>query len=384
MKLLYPFFRYIFASLLISSSALADTSVPQATNDSSAELEAIPTEHSGHTNAFPTGRVDGHAPIGVMGDHIHHAGEWMFSYRFMYMNMAGNRNGSSEVSNASFLAPPMPGRYVVAPLSMDMYMHMFGLMYAPTDDITLMAGFSYQEKTMQNQIANLGMLPPGVRGSTFGVETSGMGDIKLSALFRLYEDESNLLILGQGLSVPTGSIAEQGFVPTFGRNVVLPYPMQLGSGTVDYRPSLTYKGYYEDWSWGAQASAVIRTYKNYHDYQLGNEFDATAWISRVLADWVSVSFRLDFQNWGNIEGADPSIASQAMMGALTTPTAQPDLRGGTRLDVLGGINFLLPKPFEGIGSNRIAIEGGAPVYQYLNGPQLQTNWTITVGWQMSW
>ncbi|CAN0438246.1 unnamed protein product, partial [Scytosiphon promiscuus] len=28
-------------------------------------------------------RVDGHAPIGAMGDHLHKKGEFMFSYRFM-------------------------------------------------------------------------------------------------------------------------------------------------------------------------------------------------------------------------------------------------------------------------------------------------------------
>ncbi len=382
MKSLYSIFRYTALFAFLTPLLHADETTSASSTGPSPSLGT--DTHAHDTGGFPSSRVDGHAPIGVMGDHVHHEGEFMFSYRFMYMNMDGNLDGSNSVSPGSFLAPPMPGRYVVAPLSMDMYMHMFGLMYAPTDDLTLMAGFSYQEKTMQNQIANLGMLPPGVSGSTFGVETSGIGDLKLTALYRLYEDESSLVILGQGISVPTGSISEQGFVPTFGRDVTLPYPMQLGSGTVDYRPSLTYKGYHEDWSWGAQVSGVVRMYKNYHDYQLGNEFEATSWISRVLADWVSVSFRLNYRYWGNIDGADPSIASQAMMGALTTPTAQPGLRGGNRLDALGGVNFLLPTFIDGIDSNRIAIEGGAPIYQYLNGPQLQTNWTLTVGWQMSW
>ena len=43
-------------------------------------------------------RADGHAPIGVMGDHLHKAGEWMLSYRFMRMDMAGNRDGTSDLS----------------------------------------------------------------------------------------------------------------------------------------------------------------------------------------------------------------------------------------------------------------------------------------------
>jgi hypothetical protein len=32
-------------------------------------------------------RANAHAPIGVMGDHRHHQGELMFSYRYMRMWM---------------------------------------------------------------------------------------------------------------------------------------------------------------------------------------------------------------------------------------------------------------------------------------------------------
>jgi len=43
-----------------------------------------------------TDRPDGHAPIGVMGDHTHEAGEWMLSYRYRLMFMDGNRDGTSS------------------------------------------------------------------------------------------------------------------------------------------------------------------------------------------------------------------------------------------------------------------------------------------------
>jgi len=43
-------------------------------------------------------RADSHAPIGVMGEHMHKKGEWMLSYRYMYMDMEGNRIGETEVS----------------------------------------------------------------------------------------------------------------------------------------------------------------------------------------------------------------------------------------------------------------------------------------------
>jgi hypothetical protein len=62
------------------------------------------------------------------------------------------------------------------------------------------------------------------------------------------------------------------------------------------------------------------------------------------------------------------------------PTADPDLRGGTDIDILGGLNFYVPLG-KFLGKHRFAIEGGAPVYQDLEGPQLERNFTITLGWQ---
>lgn len=36
-------------------------------------------------NLWTANRPDGHAPIGIMGDHYHKKGEWMLSYRMMTM-----------------------------------------------------------------------------------------------------------------------------------------------------------------------------------------------------------------------------------------------------------------------------------------------------------
>jgi hypothetical protein len=59
------------------------------------------------------------------------------------------------------------------------------------------------------------------------------------------------------------------------------------------------------------------------------------------------------------------------------PTADPNLRGGTRVDALVGINFVTPD----LKSLRLAAEAGAPVYQDLDGPQLETDLVFTLGAQ---
>jgi len=44
-----------------------------------------------------------------------------------------------------------------------------------------------------------------------------------------------------------------------------------------------------------------------------------------------------------------------------------------------GLNFLIPGgPLKG---NRFAVEGLFPVYQHVDGPQLEQDWMVTAGWQ---
>ena len=208
-------------------------------------------------------------------------------------------------------------------------------------------------------------------GAKFTTKTDGLGDIRLTGLVRLYDDETHHLHLNLGLSFPTGSIREKDDTP-MGR-VRLPYPMQLGSGTWDLYPGLTYTGRADAWSWGAQSVGTIRTGNNDEGYRLGNRYQVTAWGARDWTPWVSTSLRLAFGDWKNIRGDDDSLNPQVV------PTADPDLRAGRRLDLLVGMNFIVPDgPLRG---NRFAVEFGYPVWQHLRGPQLETDWLLTAGWQ---
>ena len=82
-------------------------------------------------NFYQAERPDSHAPIGVMGDHTHNKGEFMFSYRFMHMFMDQNRDGTSNV-----LASEVLEDFVVTPVKMTTQMHMFGSMYGLNDTVT--------------------------------------------------------------------------------------------------------------------------------------------------------------------------------------------------------------------------------------------------------
>ena len=69
-------------------------------------LAAAPqTGHADSTHTNPA-TPEGHAPIMVMGDHMHKAGEFMVSARHMSMRMKGNIKGTNELSDAQVLAEP--------------------------------------------------------------------------------------------------------------------------------------------------------------------------------------------------------------------------------------------------------------------------------------
>lgn len=311
-----------------------------------------------------------YAPIGVMGEHVHNKGEWMASYRYMNMFMSGNRSGSDQLSVAQ--VGPAGAGFIVVPTEMTMEAHMFSVMYAPTDRTTIMLGAPYKRISMDH-------IAPGP-GIAFNTKSDGIGDVKLSTLTRLWSRNGHGFHANLGFSLPSGSIDETDFTPAGGPNSPLPYPMQLGSGTVDFLPGVTYNGETENWSWGGQVLGTVRLGENSNDYTLGNEINGTGWLARRLCKWSSLSFRLNSKTWGNIDGAD---SRPGFPGAGFVPTADPNRRGGTRLDAMFGVNLLGPKDSK-LKGHRLAVEGGLPVMQRLEGPQLETDWMITAGWQYSW
>ena len=303
--------------------------------------------------------------MGITGiHHTHIGGEWMVGLQSMSMLMSGNRDGSSRMSTADVLAQG----YMVTPTKMSMQMHMLDIMYAPSDRVTLMFMLPYWRISMDHRTG---------LGVRFTTDSQGPGDIKLSTLYSAWqrdrEERTDRLVVQIGASLPTGSTNAKDQTP-MGRTT-LPYPMQLGSGTVDFRPGLTYLGQTADWAWGSHLGGTFRFYENRQDYQLGNRGQLGIWASNKLTDWLSMSLRLDGQAWGNIHGADSRL-----MPAMV-PTADPDLRAGQRLDMLLGTNlFALSGPLEG---HRIQLEVGLPIYQHLDGPQLETDWRVSLSWNFT-
>jgi Protein of unknown function (DUF3570) len=250
------------------------------------------TKHEHHTHG-------GHAPAGVMFAHtLPKAGDMMVGYRYMYGNQSGDMlQGSNRVSGQTIVADGCgPNPCFVRPGNMTMNMHMLDLMYAPTDWLTLMLMPQFVDTSMKMDALDgapnspvQDMIDHHIQNDH---ETGGIGDLGMYALFKLFDNGIHHVHATTGLSAPTGDVNIQlarnhqidgGFID---------YGMQLGSGTWDFKPSLTYTGHIDQLSWGVQANGTVRLEeRNKSGYALGDLFQATAWSGYNLTHWLSASLR---------------------------------------------------------------------------------------------
>ena len=298
----------------------------------------------------------------VLSAHIHQHGEWMAGYDFKIMPMEGNRDGTKNLSTTEVLSS-----YMITPLNMDMEMHMFHLMYAPSTDLTLMFMASYVEKEMEHQTR---------AGSRFTTESSGWGDLHIKANYIFYRQGQNWgenqLGFTLGISLPTGSIDKKDFLPPMGSTQRLPYPMQLGSGSYDFLAGSMYLGLAEKWYWGLQGMATIRSGYNDRHYKLSNKLTLKGWLSYAINDYLSTSVKLNAMSQGNIHGSDPELNPNMVS------TANPNLRGKKIVDFAIGAELNIPTGM--FSGHDFSVDLSTPIYQNLDGPQLKTDQVLKFAW----
>jgi hypothetical protein len=210
----------------------------------------------------------------------------------------------------------------------------------------------------------------------------------LIAKYRLYTDDP-LIPKSQvsalfGLSLPTGSINQGNDrhpLPVRQKEQ-LPYGMQLGSGTFDPTVGLLYQGSSSPLWWGANATYTARLYDNRRDYHLGDEARVDLYGMYQLSYNFLVQLQLNGQWQDDISGvmdeAQSGESGHAVPGDPTspymTPLWDPDNYGGTRLFTTLGFQWQ-PAPL-----HIVDLNVGLPLYQDLNGPQLETDYRVMLTW----
>ncbi len=205
--------------------------------------------------------------------------------------------------------------------------------------------------------------------------TGGVGDLGAYALFRLFQSESQRAHFSLGLTMPSGAVdiedrrthqEDQGFTH---------YMMQLGSGTWDLAPSVTWSGRLARFSFGAQLSGVKRLQpENESGYALGDVFQATLWGSWSASHWLSLSARGLYTMQRRIQGEYD--------GPHTTsgPMDFPSSYGGQFWDLGLGVSASLP--FRSLDGNRLSLEWLQPLQDDMNGYQLERRGTLVFRWSV--
>jgi hypothetical protein len=342
--------------------------------------------HHQHGPAQPAGLMFGHM--------LNMADDWMIGYQYMYGKQAGNLlQGTQPISDAAItqnnaLHNPncADAQCFVAPTDMTMHMHMFMVMYAPTDWLNLMLMPTFMDMSMN--MRELGgtnapqptdadpakaLVGSAVNHAGHEHQTGGIGDTNISALVKLYDDKLHHLHLGLGVSAPTGDVDihlrpnhafELGFIH---------YGMQLGSGTWDFTPSLTYTGHHDDWGWGAQIQGIKRLQNhNESGYRLGDMLQATAWGSYQFLDWLGGTVRGIYTTQDSLHGEYDGL--HVPIGTMDTPANH----GGKYWDIGMGLNATIPGG--SMAGNTFSVEWIQPLQDNVNGVQLEREGALSAKW----
>lgn len=361
------------AASVLASVFMIFASVPSQAQDHS-QMDHGDGEHAamGHeSGAGHAGHHGAHEPVGVMAGHmLEEPMSFMLGYRYQYGRANGGMlNGSDPASDMEVMTQAcQPNMCMMAPSKMTMNMHMIEFMFAPTSWLNFM--IMPQFMSMDMDMRRINGTPGGMSSSTGGV-----GDLRMDVLLSLLRKGSHKLHLGLGVTAPTGSITEtvvQGMNPT---PVLTHYGMQLGSGTWDMIPTLTYSGQSTRLTWGAQLGAVARLEsRNDSGYSLGHRFNGHLWGGYALTSWLNATLRTTYAWQGEVRGE--YTAPHSMMSSADYPGNY----GGHFLDMGFGLQVNLPSGF--LDAHSIGVEWAQPLMTDFNGYQLDRVGALNVGWMV--
>lgn len=318
------------------------------------------------------------SPLGVFGADMPGRGATVFSIAPSFSNYSHSQIGRQYLSPQQIVAntgwyynPWLNVRTV--PIDMAVAQQSLTLAYGLTDTLAIHfgAGFTEKHSHMQTFYGAADYSPPFSnlvpRGMSFPALDS-LTDSSISGIWRFYEDPINKLQLHVGISIPTGSTNAPGTLLQPNGSYATArdfYGMETGTGTFDVRPGIAYKGILDEWTWGASYRARLPLGVNSEGYAWGDLHEFSAWGGYSWIPGLTTTLRLAGELRGSIIGHDPQVVGKVQ-------TADPNYYGGQRAEIFGGATIngaLFGQPAFEIG-----VEGGVPVYQNLNGPQLGKNW----------
>lgn len=296
--------------------------------------------------------IGGTVPLHATNAMLLAPGEWRLLLTASHQEYVGAADGHSSSPTGEVLG----NGYTFAPRKMSLDSATLRGLYGLDENNTLSAALPWVQNSMRQAMAG---------GGTFTMEAAGVGDLELGFTNRTWQGDSARVLVYGGVSLPTGSVNEKDDAPGAPDRTV-DYVLQPGSGTVDLRPALTWLYDKREWVYGAQLAIVQRLGRNTQGWSASNSQEVSVWAAQRLDEASSISGRVTARFWGNLHGSDDDL------DPTIAPTQDPDRQAGKRLDIALGYR-----------DHGFVMEAGLPIFQDLDGPQLELDWYGTVGWQFS-
>ena len=360
-----------FAALFLAPEASARG--PQDPVDGYAGLRLSSVSWSFGSGSFGSGQGDedldefGYASMSAAGAPMSApfarplaANEWRVTIPAMWHWYDGLRDGRTNLTNAQVFA--LPQGYTELGDELNVGTYAIDLAYGWNDNWTFSAALPFHDKRMDN-VTNT--------GQTFETKSSGVGDLVLGAIRSFPQGNGRTLLINLGLGCPTGSFTETDEDET-GTAKLLPYVMQLGTGSWQLFPGVTWLADEGTWSWGASGQWRLHLDENSSDYTVGDTTRVSGWMSRQVAGNLSGYSGLQGYFCGDYSGQDPGL------DPFENPLNDPDRQGGNRGDLLGGLRYDL-----GPG-DELELEVGVPIDEWVDGPQLSTTWFLGLALRLGW
>jgi hypothetical protein len=300
---------------------------------------------------------------------------WHLSYSYGRSTFDEYRNGSDRLTYDDVLWSG-PGEvktrenFPVVPTKITQEVHSVLLAYDVNDrlGVRLLVPFIEQSTDHISIVPNY---------DDFNISSDGVGDVVAMAEYSLGATLNSAWRVIGGVSIPTGSIDEEGDTPRAPGNQQLPYTMQIGSGTWDIPLGLVYEKYGEQFSWGAEVQGKVRLGENDRDYRLGHRLGAAVWTSVLTNSGFRPGVRLGYSWQDEIDGEDASLSIPNPAFPYPAPVTDPSAFGGQQIDLSVYVDF----PIAASWSGRIGYT--KPIWFDLNGPQSAQNYhlafTLTTG-----
>jgi len=296
--------------------------------------------------------------------------KWHVSYTYAVSDYDEYYIGTNSVSYDDVLFTPgvdsrTKNNYPVVPTEIKQEVHALRLAYDLSADLTLRAQLPF----VMQSTDHISIIPG---YDAFNISSEGLGDIAVVVDTTVSESLNSAWKAGAGVSMPTGSIDEEGDTPRAPGNQQLPYTMQLGSGTWDFPLFLSFRKYEARWDWGMDASFTLRTGENDRDYRLGNKASLGGWLMWKGASRILPGVRIDYRWRDDIDGEDASLRVPIPAFPYPAPVTNPAAFGGEQIDLTVFARLPLVERWYAEAAY------SQPIYLDLNGPQSSESFHFSI------